>query len=135
PHSVPGALLLPGRGLHGGGSEPDFTRLSTPLRTSGESDALRETALVDPAVHFADQETRPAWYARSLAESARNLALLEDGAQRPDWWLALGGLAHVHMRTFGSPLAAFTHLISHLEVEQPTVDMRDSVRALAGIGR
>ena len=80
--SVPAALLLPGRGLFGGGAEPDFDRPLTAL-------ALADTPMptgCDPLLRALEWDTRPPDYAAGLAAGARRLLLLDDGTQRPPWW-------------------------------------------------
>jgi pimeloyl-ACP methyl ester carboxylesterase len=84
PDAVPGALLLPGAGLAGGGVAPDF-----------ESDSLARwadfgTALpgCDPAVRRLERDVRPPDYAEAFARAARRVLLSEGDFPRPPWWLA-----------------------------------------------
>ncbi len=81
--AVPGALLLPGAGLAGGGALPDFQR-EFPSFTMAE----REAGGWDPMVHTLDRDVRPVEYAEPFARAARRLLLVEDGTPRPPWWEA-----------------------------------------------
>lgn len=89
PAAVRCSVLLPGEGLDGGGSEPDFSSMPVPLRGSHESGALRDLPLLDPAVRYSELEIRPAWYAKPFAEAAQRIVLVEDEQPRPPWWSAL----------------------------------------------
>ena len=83
---IPGALLLPGAGLEGGGAAPD------PGAPEGLGHALAEG---DAALREAlSCDLRPPEYAAELAGAARRLLLCEDGAPRPPWWQAVRGRAH-----------------------------------------
>jgi pimeloyl-ACP methyl ester carboxylesterase len=82
PDLVPAALLLPGAGLVGSGSVPDFTR---PFPRIDPSDT---TSPHDPMVRVLDFEVRPVDYADAFARAARRLILLEDADPRPPWWEA-----------------------------------------------
>jgi pimeloyl-ACP methyl ester carboxylesterase len=83
-HAVPTALLLPGAGLEGGGSGPDYASdggarwrdLSPPLPGC------------DPAVRRLERDLRPADYARAFALAARRLLFAEPGGAPPAWWAA-----------------------------------------------
>lgn len=81
PDVVSGALLLPGAGLEGGGSQPDW---SGPPENVAESDGPRPGC--DPALSFLERDVRPVEYAAPFARKARGVVLLEDGGQRPPWW-------------------------------------------------
>jgi pimeloyl-ACP methyl ester carboxylesterase len=86
PDPVPGALLLPGAGLAGGGPLPDFE--ATP--GVGWSDLPDEIpGGADPAVVRLDRDIRPVDYAQAFAKAARRLLLAEDGNPRPPWWEAV----------------------------------------------
>lgn len=98
PDHVPAALLLPGEGLAGHGPEPDhepnldgFAQLSSAHRSSTEPGS----AAHDPRVLLAGADARPADYARTFAERARRVVLVEDGTARPPWWEGLRDLASV----------------------------------------
>jgi pimeloyl-ACP methyl ester carboxylesterase len=82
---VPGALLLPGAGLDGGGAAPDPGAPEGLAHALAEGDAALREAL--------GSDLRPPGYAAELAGAARRLLLLEDGAPRPPWWEAVRGRA------------------------------------------
>lgn len=85
PDAVPGALLLPGAGLEGGGVAPDpaidtlarWVDLGTPLRGC------------DPAVRRLERDIRPPDYAEAFARTARRLLLAEGDFTQPPWWQAV----------------------------------------------
>ena len=91
PDLVPAALLLPGRGLDGGGPVPDFARTSGLAAELAEIETARAdgTARYDPMVRSCARDVRPPDYAVSFARAARCLLLAEDGGPRPPWWEAL----------------------------------------------
>ncbi len=89
---VPAALLLPGRGLDGGGPEPDFTvdhatHDAHVAEVLARNDARDEHEL-DPMLYLVERDLRPPDYALQFAEAARRLLLGEDGGLRPPWWRA-----------------------------------------------
>jgi pimeloyl-ACP methyl ester carboxylesterase len=92
PGRVPAALLLPGRGLAGGGPAP---RDDQALEIAS-GDALRmlfareapERAAFDPMLLACESDPRPPDYAAHYAAAAQRLLLAEDGAARPPWWEA-----------------------------------------------
>jgi hypothetical protein len=78
---VRAALLMPGRGLSGGGVEPDFDRsVLTPLTPAAHA-ALPPGC--DPLLCALEVDPRPPTYAGRFATAARKLLLLEDGGARP----------------------------------------------------
>jgi len=92
PELVPAALLLPGAGLEGGGSLPDFSGRMDPewarqaSRPAAAGDAAGEA---DPLVCALESDARPIDYAEAFAVRARRLVLAEDGGLRPAWWEAV----------------------------------------------
>jgi pimeloyl-ACP methyl ester carboxylesterase len=84
PDLVPGALLLPGAGLEGGGVAPDSTNDTRALW----NDLAPPLPGCDPAVRRLERDLRPPDYAAAFALAARRLLLGEDGASRPPWWQA-----------------------------------------------
>lgn len=83
PQAVPAALLLPGRGLAGGGPQPDFDRpLLTALTPAGHPPLPPGC---DPMCCALELDPRPPEYAARFAAAARRLLLLEDDAPRPPW--------------------------------------------------
>jgi pimeloyl-ACP methyl ester carboxylesterase len=84
PERVPAALLLPGRGLDGGGPLPDprcgRTFIAAPTDADGGP---------DPMIWSCDADVRPPDYALAFAGAARGLLLAEDGGPRPPWWEAI----------------------------------------------
>lgn len=83
---VPAALLLTGRGLAGGGPQPNFDRPLVMMLLPEPSDGLPSGC--DPMCCSLQRDTRPPDYAAHLAAPARRLLLLEDGGERPQWWEA-----------------------------------------------
>jgi hypothetical protein len=81
---VAAALLLPGRGLDGGGALPDFDRDVLTLVTPAASPALPPGC--DPLCCALQMDARPPDYAAHFAGGARRLLMLEDGGARPPWW-------------------------------------------------
>lgn len=108
PTEVPAALLLPGRGLAGGGVEPDFDRPWLQVVTPALNPPLPPGC--DPRLCALELDPRPADYAARFAAQARRLLLLEDGTARPPWWEAArhGGQA---VALDGDLPAAIAHLI------------------------
>jgi pimeloyl-ACP methyl ester carboxylesterase len=90
---VPGALLLPGRGLDGCGPAPSPDQ-ALQIR-SGEALALLDARAAlprpafDPLLRACETDARPPDYARAYADGARRLLLAEDGGARPPWWEAV----------------------------------------------
>lgn len=97
PERVPAALLLPGRGLDGGGAEPNW------LRTPAEFDAhlaeivanndRTDSLPLDPMLHTVETDVRPPDYAREFADAARRLLFAGSDDARPPWWEAARGAA------------------------------------------
>jgi len=97
PASVPAALLLPGRGLEGGGPEPRHDRPpeevnADALRMLAAAEATARPAF-DPMGRSCETDPRPPDHARPFADAARLLLLAEDGGARPPWWEAARGAA------------------------------------------
>jgi pimeloyl-ACP methyl ester carboxylesterase len=92
PARVPAALLLPGRGLDGGGAVPRWDRTPEELDAHVAqvlADADRaETLPHDPMLYLVETDVRPPDYARQFADAARRLLFAEDGGPRPPWWHA-----------------------------------------------
>jgi len=84
---VHAALLLPGRGLAGGGGEPDFDRPLLAAFTPDRATPLPHGS--DPALRGLECDPRPTVYATRFATAARRLLLLEDSGERPPWWMAV----------------------------------------------
>jgi pimeloyl-ACP methyl ester carboxylesterase len=103
PERVPAALLLPGRGLDGGGPLPDPRRGRTFISVTADADGGS-----DPMVWSCDADPRPSDYARAFAGAARRLLLAEDDSPRPPWWEAIRGapVAHRLALDVASPFAA-----------------------------
>jgi pimeloyl-ACP methyl ester carboxylesterase len=87
PERVPGALLLPGAGLDGGGELPDWTGERDSFASWRRFEPLLSGC--DPAVRRLERDIRPRDYARDFAVGARKLLLGEDGSSRPPWWQAV----------------------------------------------
>jgi len=89
PDAIAGAILWDGRGLDGGGAEPDFSVPDPPSPgvAAPASPELRDASATDPRVESAlEDDVRPTDYAASFAAEARCLVLVEDGTPRPPWW-------------------------------------------------
>lgn len=94
PDRVPAALLLPGRGLAGGGSLPDFER--SPDRIELWEARIEQAARsfapgTDPAVAGCETDVRPVDYACDFARAARQLLFsgaAETAHPLPEWWRA-----------------------------------------------
>jgi len=109
PQSVPAALLLPGRGLAGGGPQPDFDRPFLTALTPADHAPLPPGC--DPIVCSLDLDPRPPEYAAQFAAAARRLVLLEDGDPRPPWWEAAraSATAEVVRGTWEQAVALLSH--------------------------
>jgi pimeloyl-ACP methyl ester carboxylesterase len=91
PEHVPGALLLPGRGLAGAGAAPDpfaesdraFWRASDAFVAGSGADAAS-----DPLLVLLEMDFRPPDYAEAFAARARRLLLLADASPPAPWWEA-----------------------------------------------
>lgn len=86
---VAACLLLPGRGLTGGGAAPDFRKPKVEFMTTAQRMAAGGC---DPMVAILEHDIRPPEYVARFAGSARRIVLCEDGASRPPWWQALRNL-------------------------------------------
>lgn len=87
---VPAALLLPGAGLAGAGSMPDF---EAPMPDVAKLTRERSERC-DPFVDLLEYYVRPAAYADELAGAANRIVLCEAGlnehvAEHPPWWEAV----------------------------------------------
>jgi pimeloyl-ACP methyl ester carboxylesterase len=100
PALVPAALLLPGRGLDGGGPHPAGRRFAG---------AGTEATSHDPMVTSCEIDVRPPDYARAFGDAARGLFLAEDGGTRPPWWMVLRDVPNVR-RIDGDRAAALVAL-------------------------
>jgi pimeloyl-ACP methyl ester carboxylesterase len=85
PDVVPGALLLPGPGLEGGGAAP-APAFDTQARWADLGALLPGS---DPAVRRLERDIRPPDYAEAFARAARRLLLSEGDFARPPWWEAV----------------------------------------------
>jgi pimeloyl-ACP methyl ester carboxylesterase len=93
PDAVAGAILWPGAGLEGGGSEPDFGAPERPREgrhpaPRGDADPeVQATPSTDPRVmHGLAADIRPLDYVESFALDARRLVLVEGPGRVPPWW-------------------------------------------------
>lgn len=101
PALVSAALLLPGRGLDGGGPRPTgrvFAGFAPDATTHN-----------DPMVTTCEIDVRPPDYARAFGDATRALVLAEDDGARPPWWAAVRDVANVR-RISGDRATAFTAL-------------------------
>lgn len=113
PQSVPAALLLPGRGLAGGGPQPDYERPFLAALTPAAHPPLPPGC--DPLLCALECDPRPPEYAARFAAASRRLLLLEDGGDRPPWWQAARAHAEI---VRGDPRAALNRQLS--VVSDPT---------------
>lgn len=112
---VPAALLLPGRGLEGGGPAPRADQ-AVELRSA---DALRllaaanaaERAAFDPMLRACETDPRPPEYARAFADAARRLLFTVDDSARPPWWEAARAAANAEPAP-ADPAAALRRLFA-----------------------
>jgi pimeloyl-ACP methyl ester carboxylesterase len=112
---VPAALLLPGRGLDGGGPTP---RSDQALQILGgealqllDAAAARPRPAFDPLLRACETDARPTDYARSFADAARRLLLAEDGGARPPWWEAARAAVHAESAP-SEPTSALRRLLA-----------------------
>jgi pimeloyl-ACP methyl ester carboxylesterase len=85
PDDVPGALLLAGNGLAGGGPSPAFEGPRF-ARYLNSQPVVRNGA--DPRLSILEGDIRPPDYVEPFARAARCLLFGSDGAARPEWWEA-----------------------------------------------
>jgi pimeloyl-ACP methyl ester carboxylesterase len=121
PARVPGALLLPGRGLEGGGAEPqrdrlaernaDVLRMLDAASTAERAAIDPNRAAFDPMLLACERDPRPPDYARPYADAAARLLLAEDGAARPPWWEAARAAANAEPAS-SDPAAALRRLLA-----------------------
>jgi pimeloyl-ACP methyl ester carboxylesterase len=90
PKAIRGALLLPGRGLDGGGAEVSFTGVAARFEPLRQSYERAQEGGGDPILQVLDTDN-----ARSFGARAQSLLLGEDGAARPPWWEVLRDLPGV----------------------------------------
>jgi pimeloyl-ACP methyl ester carboxylesterase len=107
PQAVSGALLLPGRGLAGGGPRPDPGRSLLAGLTPSAHPPLPPGC--DPFACALDCDPRPPEYAARFAAAARRLLLVEDDDERPPWWQAAREYAEVVHGTPAQGLARLIH--------------------------
>jgi pimeloyl-ACP methyl ester carboxylesterase len=105
PAGIDAALLLPGRGLEGGGDEPRFEGSAERFGVLLERSEQTEVRGSDPALCFVEADVRPADYATGFAARARRLLVAEDGGPRPPWWTALRDLPSVERVATALPSA------------------------------
>jgi pimeloyl-ACP methyl ester carboxylesterase len=100
PEQVRCAVLAPGAGLDGGGTEPGPSFALPDLVTTPLARELQASSCTDACV-FEGQDTdvRPPDYALRFAARARRIVLLEDAAARPPWWRAMRDAATVERST------------------------------------
>jgi len=106
PDMVRATLLLPGRGLDGGGPLPDPSRAGA-LAALLDRVGAEPRGAFDPMALVCEADVRPPEYARAFAEAARRLLLAEDGGPHPPWWHEVRQVAAT---TAGERRAAFARL-------------------------
>jgi pimeloyl-ACP methyl ester carboxylesterase len=89
PAAIRGALLLPGAGLDGGGSDLRFTDVAARFEPFRQAHPEAQNGGPDPLLRILSTDIRPADYARTFGERAHTLLLAEDGTPRPPWWSVL----------------------------------------------
>ncbi len=111
PEQVGAALLLPGRGLAGGGAQPNYDTSKTwlPSHLPATSDAD-----CDPPVVFLEHDIRPPDYVARLAPAAPALLLADDGSTPPPWWQELEKSSSA-TTVSGDAQRGFEHLGAALE--------------------
>lgn len=97
PERVPAALLLPGRGLEGGGAEPNWDQSHAEIvahvaEVVANNDSA-ESLPLDPMLYTVETDVRPPDYARQYADAARRLLFVENGHSPAPWWEAARGAA------------------------------------------
>ena len=95
PARVAAALLLPGRGLDGGGPAPrpfdPGEELNADVWRMLAAREITPRPAFDPMLRGCENDPRPPDYARPFADAARRLLFAEDGGARPPWWEAARG--------------------------------------------
>jgi hypothetical protein len=95
PARVRAALLLPGRGLDGGGPAPRRDQALEVRNAEAlamlDARAATPRPAFDPMLRACETDPRPPEYARAFADAARRLLLAQDGRARPPWWEAARG--------------------------------------------
>jgi pimeloyl-ACP methyl ester carboxylesterase len=104
PAQVPAVLLLPGAGLEGAGSVPEF---EAPFPNVSDI-AKRPTGQSDPFIALLEYFVRPEVYAEALAEAANRIVLIDNGDATPPWWQAVRGRGNA--RVMADEREAFEHL-------------------------
>lgn len=97
PELVAATLLLPGRGLSGGGAAPAVAKEPAFVASLEglEAERAAQDVPADPLVRTCASDVRPPDYARAFAASARRIVLHEDGLERPPWWESIRRLEGV----------------------------------------
>jgi pimeloyl-ACP methyl ester carboxylesterase len=92
PEQVPAALLLPGRGLRGGGDAPGADALEMPGLDEWEAQMADDSSHyrkgTDAGVARSERDLRPPDYVQDFAQAARRLLFSQeiDSADAPGWW-------------------------------------------------
>jgi pimeloyl-ACP methyl ester carboxylesterase len=115
PGRVPAALLLPGRGLDGGGPAPRAGQALEVRNAEAlamlDAAAARARPAFDPLLRACETDPRPPDYARAFADAARRLLFAEDGSARPPWWQAARSAARAETAP-ADPSAALPRLFA-----------------------
>jgi pimeloyl-ACP methyl ester carboxylesterase len=117
PAQVRAALLLPGRGLDGGGPAPRHDQ-ALEIRNA-EALAMLDAAAAaprppfDPLLRACETDPRPPEYARAFADAARRLLFAAGAGARPPWWEAARGARSAEPAP-ADPAGALAALVSAL---------------------